>query len=63
MQFVKQMKDIFLNANNGRISFTCNQRLAILKRFNFKCNKCECNITDDKFDIDHIRPLANGGTN
>jgi hypothetical protein len=63
MEFVKQMKNKFFNAKNGRTSFTANQRLAILKRFNFKCNKCQCDITDNKFDIDHIIPLANGGTN
>ena len=57
------MKDKFFNAKNGRTPFTTNQRRAILKRFNFKCNKCQCNIKDNKFDIDHIRPLANGGTN
>ena len=34
-----------------------------LKRFNFKCNKCECEIKDNTYEIDHIRPLANGGTN
>ena len=40
-----------------------NQRHAVFKRFNFKCNKCECDITNNKFDIDHIGPLATGGTN
>ncbi len=34
-----------------------------MKRFNFKCNKCECDIKDNTFEIDHIRPLSNGGTN
>ena len=63
MQYVKQMKDKFFNAKNGRSPFTTNQRHAVLKRFDFKCNNCKCNIIDDKFDIDHIRPLANGGTN
>ena len=57
------MKDNFFNAKNGRSPFTTNQRHTILKRFDFKCNNCKCNITDDKFDVDHIRPLANGGTN
>ena len=63
MEYVKQMKNKFFNAKNGRTQFTTNQRHAILKRFNFKCNKCQCDITDNKFDIDHIIPLANGGTN
>jgi hypothetical protein len=63
MQYVKQMKDKFFNVKNGRTPFTTSQRHAILKRFNFKCNKCECEIKDNTYEIDHIRPLANGGDN
>jgi hypothetical protein len=63
MQYVKQMKDKFFNAKNGRSPFTTSQRHAVLKRFEFKCNKCKCEIKDNTYEIDHIRPLANGGTN
>jgi hypothetical protein len=63
MQYVNQMKNKFFNAKNERSIFTTSQRQAILKRFNFKCNKCECDIKDNTFEIDHIRPLANGGDN
>ena len=62
-QFIKEVKDRFFLEKNGRVQFTANQRHAILKRFDFKCNKCKTCITDNEFDIDHIRPLANGGTN
>ena len=28
-----------------------------------KCGKCECCLEGKKYDIDHVRPLSNGGTN
>ncbi len=55
MQFVNQMKDECFNTKTGRALFTTSQRQAILKRFDFECNKCECNIKDNTFEIDHIR--------
>jgi 5-methylcytosine-specific restriction enzyme A len=60
MQFVKQMKDNFFNAKMGRIKRTKEEREEILKRFNNVCNICKCNIKES-YEIDHIRPLANGG--
>ena len=63
MQLIKQMKNKFFNEKNGRIQFTKEQRAAVLNRFNCKCNICKCTITDDTFEIDHKRSLANGGTN
>ena len=63
MQFIKQLKTNFFNEKEGRIVFSKEQRQAVLKRFNNVCNNCKCSIIKDKFDIDHIRPLANGGTN
>jgi 5-methylcytosine-specific restriction enzyme A len=60
MQFVKQMKDNFYNAKMGRIKRTKEEREEILKRFNNVCNICKCNIKES-YEIDHIRPLANGG--
>ena len=63
MQFIKQLKTNFFNEQEGRIIFFNEQRQAVLNRFNNVCNNCKCSIIKDKFDIDHIRPLANGGTN
>ena len=63
MQLIKQIKNNFFNEKNGRIQFTKEQRAAVLNRFNCKCNICDCTITDDTFEIDHKRSLANGGTN
>ena len=60
MQFIKQMKDNFFNAKMGRIKRTKEEREQILKRFDNKCNICKCNIKES-YEIDHIRPLANGG--
>ena len=31
--------------------------------FDNKCNMCKCCIKAVKFHVDHIRSLANGGTN
>ena len=61
MQFITQLKVNFFEMQNGRINFTKTQRKQVSKRFNNKCATCkECL---DKFEIDHIRALANGGTN
>ena len=61
MQFITQLKVNFFEMQNGRINFTKTQREQVSKRFNNKCATCkECL---DKFEIDHIRALANGGTN
>ena len=60
MQFIKQLKDTFFNAKMGRVKRTKEEREAILERFNNVCNICKCKINKG-FEIDHIRPLANGG--
>ena len=61
MQFITQLKINFFDMQNGRVTFTKAQRENVSKRFNNKCATCkECL---HKFEIDHIRALANGGTN
>ena len=63
IQFVTEMKKKFFNDLNGRITFTKEKRESILKTFKFQCNKCKCKLKDGHYDIDHIKPLAKGGTN
>ena len=52
-----------MDEQSGRIQFTDDQRTKVLKSFKSKCNKCQCCLKGVKFNVDHIRPLANGGTN
>jgi 5-methylcytosine-specific restriction endonuclease McrA len=35
----------------------------VLEKSKKKCAGCKCCLKAKKYDIDHIRPLANGGTN
>ena len=63
MQFIKQSKTKFFYEKEGIIIFTKEQRQAVLKRYNNICNTCKCRTIKDKFVIDHLRPLVNGGTN
>jgi hypothetical protein len=60
--FVIELNKKFIDKKNERVSFTDDERKQLLKQFNNKCNVCHDKIKD-VFHIDHIRPLANGGTN
>ncbi len=61
-KLIKQLKDKFYNANSIRHKFTATERETI---FNERNQICECCNTKIKkhFHIDHINPLACGGTN
>ena len=61
--FITQLKTKFFDELNGRYKFTKGQRDELAKRFKHKCSMCKCCIKDKPFDVDHIRPLGNGGTN
>ena len=45
-----------------RISFSENQRKDICDKNDNLCCLCSCKL-EKQFHIDHIKPLANGGTN
>lgn len=50
--------------DNNRRPFTELERVGIASTQNFMCNLCSCEILDSRdFDIDHIKPIANGGKN
>lgn len=59
--FLMELKNKFLDMKNKRREFTPDERKQILKRFKGKCNYCKKKV--DSFEIDHIRSLANGGSN
>ena len=60
-QFVRDLKETYLSAKSQRVTFTETERTQISETFNGKCNNCKCKLKD--FHIDHIVPLANGGSN
>lgn len=59
--FIKQLRTKLLDKESERKIFTEEERNEIYIRDNKACLICKKKATD--FDIDHIRPLANGGTN
>jgi len=63
MQVVKQVKSNYFDEIKGRIKFTKEFKQMVLDKSKKKCASCKCCLKAKKFDIDHIRPLANGGTN
>ena len=46
-----------------RVRFKKEKRLELFEKFNKKCNCCEKSISNNQFQIDHIKPLAAGGDN
>jgi len=58
---INGLTDKYFDTLSERVTFTHQQRDAIIKSQNGVC-KC-CKKESNKFQIDHIRPLANGGTN
>ena len=61
--FITELKDNLINKPVERPDHKKEDRDAILKRFNNKCNG-ECKgIINDRFEIDHIKPIAQGGKN
>ena len=60
--FITEFKNNLINKPVERPDHKKEDRQAILKRFNSICNDCKEKI-DDRFEIDHIKPIAQGGTN
>jgi len=63
MQVVKQLRTKYFNEISGRIKFSKEFKEMVLDKSKKKCAGCKCCLKKKKYDIDHIRPLANGGTN
>ena len=61
--FITQLKEKFYDELNGRFKFTKEQKDAICKKFGYQCNICKCCIKTEKYEIDHVRALGNGGNN
>ena len=58
---IKQLRTKLLNKDNERIAFTEDERTKIYVRDHKCCRVCKKEVKE--FEIDHIRPLSNGGTN
>jgi hypothetical protein len=63
IQVVKQLRTKYFDELNGRIHFSKDFKQLVLDKTQNKCAKCECCLKGKKYDIDHVRPLSNGGTN
>jgi len=61
--FVGQLKDKFMNQKNVRHVFSKKERKVIYEKSNQTCLCCGKEIKIKETHIDHIIPLANGGTN
>ena len=59
---VKQLKDRFYDSKSIRHKFTTEERTNLFNKNN-KCGCCQKELNKKKFHIDHIIPLACGGTN
>ena len=60
-QLVRELKAKFMSIKNERVVFTPEERSQILKDFKGICSNCNKRLKE--FHIDHIIPLAVGGTN
>jgi 5-methylcytosine-specific restriction enzyme A len=63
MQVVKQLRSKYFDEITGRIKFTKEFKEMVLEKSEKKCAGCQCCLESKKYDIDHIKPLASGGTN
>ena len=50
-------------SKNPRIKITQSVRKYVLQRNNYQCQSCGKKDTETKLNIDHIIPLARGGSN
>ena len=50
------------SSSMGSLSYVENRK-QIIKKCNNQCAICKCNKSENKFEIDHIKPLSAGGTN
>lgn len=64
VNMITEYKNKFFDMKNNRHNFSESERISIFSKLKKICNVCE---DDDlemcDYHIDHIRPLANGGTN
>jgi hypothetical protein len=60
MQVVKQLRTKYFDEITGRKKFTTEDKEQVLDKSDNKCAGCGC--IAKKYEFDHIRPLANGGT-
>jgi 5-methylcytosine-specific restriction endonuclease McrA len=63
MQVVKQLRSKYFDEITGRIKFTKEFKEKVLEKSEKKCAGCKCCLKAKKYEIDHIKPLASGGTN
>jgi 5-methylcytosine-specific restriction endonuclease McrA len=63
MQVVKQLRSKYFDEITGRIKFTKEFKEMVLEKSKKKCAGCKCCLKAKKYEIDHIKPLASGGTN
>jgi len=61
--FIKNLKERFYNKRNIRQTFKKEERQLIYQDCEHKCNHCNKQMTMKDMQIDHIVPLATGGTN
>jgi Zn finger protein HypA/HybF involved in hydrogenase expression len=62
-KFVKELRFKREEIKNERQTFDAEQRKELLNKVNYKCQECSKPIDLGEFEIDHIRPLSNGGGN
>jgi hypothetical protein len=62
-KLIAEVKDKFFNAKSIRHNFTTDERLKIFNDNEGVCSLCDKELTLKNFHIDHILPLACGGTN
>ena len=63
VQFIKQLRDKFIQEQSDRHKITESNRKQIIKKCNNQCAICKCSKSENKFEVDHIKPLSAGGTN
>jgi len=56
-------KEDNFNDNSKRYHFSEFEKQSICSTYNYKCNDCQVDLVEREFDIDHIKPIANGGKN
>ena len=60
---VQEIRNHFYNTATKRIKFTKSKRQELYIKFDKKCNCCAKELNIKETHIDHIKPLAGGGTN
>ena len=60
---IKQLKQRFFEGKSIRHKFTPEERKHIYNKNKKVCNCCQKSLNEKGFHIDHITPIACGGTN